>query len=76
LFDLYKDNKLTEVSSTLKFINGHDLHLNIKPAKNEAVIKRVMKDVWKIANCYRLVNEQKMDETSIWYVMDELGSSI
>ena len=27
-------------------------------------------------NTYRLVTEDQMDEENIWYVMDEVGSSI
>ena len=35
-----------------------------------------MKNIWKITNCYRLANTEQLDESSIWYVMDELGSGI
>ena len=27
-------------------------------------------------NSYRLANSEQLDETSIWYMMDEIGSTI
>jgi len=35
-----------------------------------------VRNISKISNCYRLANTEQLDETSIWYVMDELGSGI
>ena len=35
-----------------------------------------MKNIWKIAGCYRLASDVKMDETCVWYIMDEIGSTI
>jgi tubulin--tyrosine ligase-like protein 12 len=32
--------------------------------------------LFKIAGCYRLASTEQLDETSIWYVCDELGSAI
>lgn len=35
-----------------------------------------MKNVWKIAGCYRLADSERYDETGIWYINDEFGTSI
>ena len=35
-----------------------------------------MNRIWKLAHCYRLATTEKLDETSVWYIMDEFGSAI
>ncbi|KAK4280550.1 hypothetical protein QN277_012163 [Acacia crassicarpa] len=32
--------------------------------------------MWQYLMKYRLADEEKIDKTSVWYVMDELGSSL
>ncbi|EPS67911.1 hypothetical protein M569_06860, partial [Genlisea aurea] len=42
----------------------------------ESLIDRVLSAMWFYAMTYRLADEEKIDETSVWYVMDELGSAL
>ncbi|KAL2945111.1 Tubulin--tyrosine ligase-like protein 12 [Bienertia sinuspersici] len=37
---------------------------------------RVLNAMWLYLMSYRLADEEKIDETSVWYVMDELGSAL
>ncbi|KAI9191719.1 hypothetical protein LWI28_012507 [Acer negundo] len=37
---------------------------------------RVLGAMWLYLMTYRLADEEKIDETSVWYVMDELGSAL
>ncbi|KDP33915.1 hypothetical protein JCGZ_07486 [Jatropha curcas] len=43
---------------------------------DESLVDRVLNAMWLYAMTYRLADEQKIDETSVWYVMDELGSAL
>ncbi|KAH0653127.1 hypothetical protein KY290_031414 [Solanum tuberosum] len=42
----------------------------------EPLTDRVINAMWLYLMTYRLADEEKIDETSVWYVMDELGSSL
>ncbi|KAL6507667.1 hypothetical protein OROGR_023862 [Orobanche gracilis] len=42
----------------------------------ESLVDRVVNAMWLYLMTYRLANEEKIDETSVWYVMDELGSAL
>ncbi|KAK6131790.1 hypothetical protein DH2020_034486 [Rehmannia glutinosa] len=42
----------------------------------ESLIDRVVNAMWLYLMTYRLANEENIDETSVWYVMDELGSAL
>ncbi|OIV97356.1 hypothetical protein TanjilG_07108 [Lupinus angustifolius] len=43
---------------------------------DEPLADRVISAMWQYLMTYRLADEEKIDETSIWYVMDELGSAL
>ena len=75
VMELFRNKKFDGISKTLRYVNGFDLKLQLKIHPREADIRYVMENIWKIANCYRLASEEQYDEQSIWYVMDELGSS-
>ncbi|KAM0026653.1 putative tubulin-tyrosine ligase/Tubulin polyglutamylase, leucine-rich repeat domain superfamily [Helianthus debilis subsp. tardiflorus] len=45
-------------------------------AADEPLLDRVLNAMWLYLMSYRLADEEKIDETSIWYVMDELGSAL
>ncbi|MCD9560626.1 hypothetical protein HAX54_019343 [Datura stramonium] len=45
-------------------------------AAGEPLIDRVINAMWLYIMTYRLADEEKIDETSVWYVMDELGSAL
>ncbi|OAY54001.1 tubulin--tyrosine ligase-like protein 12 isoform X2 [Manihot esculenta] len=45
-------------------------------AANEPLADRVLNAMWLYIMTYRLADEEKIDETSVWYVMDELGSAL
>nr|XP_024379358.1 tubulin--tyrosine ligase-like protein 12 [Physcomitrium patens] len=60
---------------------NNDTMSNLEPrlpmfSKEEPLIERVMSAMWQYINTYRLADEEKLDETPIWYVMDELGSAL
>ncbi|KAM3315688.1 hypothetical protein ACQJBY_034052 [Aegilops geniculata] len=42
----------------------------------ESLAERVIGAMWLYLMTYRLADEEKFDETPIWYVMDELGSAM
>ncbi|OAY66706.1 Tubulin--tyrosine ligase-like protein 12 [Ananas comosus] len=42
----------------------------------EPLVDRVISAMWLYLMTYRLADEEKIDETSVWYVMDELGSAL
>ncbi|KFK43033.1 hypothetical protein AALP_AA1G070000 [Arabis alpina] len=42
----------------------------------DSLVDRVLGAMWLYVMTYRLANEEKIDETSLWYVMDELGSAL
>ncbi|KAA8523324.1 hypothetical protein F0562_009747 [Nyssa sinensis] len=42
----------------------------------EPLSVRVINAMWLYLMTYRLADEEKIDETSVWYVMDELGSAL
>ncbi|KAF3965043.1 hypothetical protein CMV_010736 [Castanea mollissima] len=42
----------------------------------ERVTDRIISAMWLYLMTYRLADEEKIDETSVWYVMDELGSAL
>jgi tubulin--tyrosine ligase-like protein 12 len=56
-------------------INGHSLFCP-EPSSNDLEIDAIHQDLFKIAGCYRLASSEQLDETSIWYVNDEVGSAI
>lgn len=43
---------------------------------DEPLADRVLNAMWPYLMTYRLADEEKIDETSVWYVMDELGSAL
>lgn len=43
---------------------------------DEPLADRIVNGMWKYLMTYRLADEEKLDETSVWYVMDELGSAL
>ncbi|KAL6965791.1 hypothetical protein U1Q18_036852 [Sarracenia purpurea var. burkii] len=43
---------------------------------DEPLADRVINAMWLYLMTYRLADEEKIDETSVWYVMDELGSAL
>jgi tubulin--tyrosine ligase-like protein 12 len=61
----------------LKEINYVSVKI-IDPAvrERERNIRDVMRKLWKYAGTYRIVTEEQMDEENIWYINDEVGSSI
>lgn len=42
----------------------------------EPAEERILRAMWAYLMMYRLCDEEKLDETPIWYVMDELGSAV
>ncbi|KAG7988599.1 hypothetical protein I3843_03G195500 [Carya illinoinensis] len=42
----------------------------------ETLADRIINAMWLYLMTYRLADEEKIDETSVWYVMDELGSAL
>ncbi|RWR75193.1 tubulin--tyrosine ligase-like protein 12 isoform X2 [Cinnamomum micranthum f. kanehirae] len=42
----------------------------------EPLAELVISAMWLYLMTYRLADEEKIDETSVWYVMDELGSAL
>ncbi|XP_010428834.1 PREDICTED: tubulin--tyrosine ligase-like protein 12 [Camelina sativa] len=47
-----------------------------EPNPEDTLVDRVLGAMWLYAMNYRLADEEKLDESSLWYVMDELGSAL
>ncbi|OMO67166.1 Tubulin-tyrosine ligase [Corchorus capsularis] len=45
-------------------------------SSEEPLADRVLNAMWLYLMTYRLADEEKLDETPVWYVMDELGSAL
>ncbi len=45
-------------------------------SEEDEQLDKIVKYIWRIANCYRLASTEKLDESACWYIMDELGTSI
>ncbi|BAT80043.1 hypothetical protein LR48_Vigan04g014200 [Vigna angularis] len=43
---------------------------------DEPLADRIINAMWQHVMTYRLADEEKLDETPVWYVMDELGSAL
>ncbi|KEH37583.1 putative tubulin-tyrosine ligase/Tubulin polyglutamylase, leucine-rich repeat domain, L [Medicago truncatula] len=43
---------------------------------DEPIHDRIISAMWQYLMTYRLADEEKLDETSVWYVMDEFGSAL
>ncbi|XP_004488089.1 uncharacterized protein [Cicer arietinum] len=43
---------------------------------DEPIHDRIISAMWQYLMTYRLADEEKLDETSVWYAMDELGSAL
>lgn len=56
---------------SLRYINDFD----IQKSKPE-LVDHVIRQLWGYLNTYRLTTNTVYDEDSIWYILDELGSSI
>lgn len=41
----------------------------------ESLVQRVLDAMWQHAMHYRLATEEKLDESAVWYIMDEFGSA-
>ncbi|CAM8966903.1 unnamed protein product [Rhodiola kirilowii] len=42
----------------------------------DSLVVRVLNAMWLYLMTYRLADDEKLDETSVWYMMDELGSAL
>ena len=73
---------LKKLNTKIKYINGisiktilsrNDKYENLLQLKRENYVHKYM---WAINRTYRLVSEEKYDEDAIYYLNDELGTSI
>ncbi|XP_077230015.1 tubulin-tyrosine ligase isoform X3 [Tasmannia lanceolata] len=84
--------KVLESLPSLSLLNGvrassilesgkHIIYSKLQPrlpewTSDEPLAERVIGAMWLYLMTYRLADEEKLDETSVWYVMDELGSAL
>ncbi|URE47904.1 tubulin--tyrosine ligase-like protein [Musa troglodytarum] len=84
--------QILEYLPNLSFLNGisasvitetgkHVIDSALQPrlpewAPSEPLPDRVIGAMWLYLMTYRLADEEKIDETPVWYVMDELGSAL
>ncbi|KAL5219467.1 hypothetical protein ABZP36_020151 [Zizania latifolia] len=83
---------ITECLPNLSLLNGinvpsiiesgkHIVDSALKPcfpewSPEESLPERVIGAMWLYLMTYRLADEEKIDETPVWYVMDEMGSAM
>lgn len=75
LYDLANQQKISKGILQRLLVNGHSLLLK-EPTEAEYEIEQIKESIWKVAGCYRLANSEKLDDSSIWYVNDEVGSAV
>jgi hypothetical protein len=75
LWDLHKNKKLKEICPGLISINSY-LLAQSKPRADENDITFIINNIWKICGTYRLASSEQLDESNVWYLMDEFGSAI
>jgi tubulin--tyrosine ligase-like protein 12 len=84
--------EILESLSNLSLLNGVDTAKILETGKHvvdsmlqpripelnpdDTLVDRVLDAMWLYALNYRLADDEKLDETSLWYVMDELGSAL
>ncbi|KAG6515417.1 hypothetical protein ZIOFF_025829 [Zingiber officinale] len=84
--------QILEYLPNLSFLNGvsrsditesgkHVIDSSLQPrlpewGPTESLVDRVLNAMWLYLMTYRLADEEKIDETPIWYVIDELGSAL
>ncbi|KAL2653822.1 hypothetical protein R1flu_021950 [Riccia fluitans] len=84
--------EIAKAVPNLRSINGVEVNLllkkgmeildsDLKPrlptwSPGEPLVDRVLRAMWNYVMTYRLADEEKLDETPVWYVMDELGSAL
>ncbi|CAD8093778.1 unnamed protein product [Paramecium sonneborni] len=78
LYELHKSNKLNAVAPFLRLVNQRDIRYeSYIPAQEEQnEIQFIKQNLFKLTGNYRLLTSDQMDESAVWYLMDELGSSI
>ncbi|KAM3130195.1 hypothetical protein pb186bvf_017695 [Paramecium bursaria] len=78
LHDLFLNGKLDKVAPKLLLVNDRDIRYPsyVKTTQAQQRLQIVKQNILKIAGSYRLLSSDQMDEQSIWYVLDELGTSI
>lgn len=82
LESLPKLSSINGISASSIIENGkHVVDSALKPrlpvwTSSQTLVDRVVGAMWLYMMTYRLADEEKIDETSVWYVMDELGSAI
>nr|ATB19771.1 putative tubulin-tyrosine ligase [Callitropsis vietnamensis] len=84
--------KIAETLPNLSSINGVSaskileeekviVESNLEPrlpewSNGEPLIDLILRAMWIYLMTYRLADEEKLDETPVWYMMDELGSAL
>lgn len=68
-------------ASKISEVEKHVIDSRLQPRlpewhPDESVADLVLNAMWLYLMTYRLADEEKIDETSVWYVMDELGSAL
>jgi tubulin--tyrosine ligase-like protein 12 len=75
IWEFHEQKKLVDICKSLQTVNGYYFAYG-KPHKNEEKLKFISKNIWKMANSYRLASSEQLDETSTWYMMDEVGNAV
>jgi len=55
-------------------VNERDLRVQYPECIDD--LQYIKKNLFKLCGNYRLLSSDQMDESSVWYLMDELGSAI
>ena len=64
------DSKITE----RVLINKHSFKRELQ--EGDLLLDEICSKIFRLAGCYRLASTEQLDESSCWYVNDELGSCI
>lgn len=66
-------NKLNDTYNTIDLANNTNYRKNFEFFIKKSYVKKYM---WKIISSYRLVSEEKYDESITWFINEEIGSTL
>lgn len=75
LWELQKNQKLKDICPTLISINNYQFSQG-RPSPHEHEVRYIYDNIWKLVGTYRLASAEQLDESNVWYIMDEFGSAI
>lgn len=68
-------DRILFVNPSIKYINGYDIGFS-QPKEEDEEIDKIIKDIWKVTESYKIAQGNMQDLSPIFYVPDEVGCAI